>query len=170
VIPELSGKRVTLVPMRIGEAELMVRWAREQGMGGASREEVLQRWPPVMFDDAYPMKGRVFRIDERGAPVGAVVQGEVWGEPRNCRIELVLGTDAAAEPGSDAIDTLSRFLFEVLRVPVLWAELPPGDARGLAAFAGAGFELRAPTAEGKVVLRRERPQPKQQKGQIPPRD
>lgn len=173
MFPELSGREVTLVPMRLDEAGLLVRWVNEnpehwfgQMVG---RVEVLRRWPPEVFDDAYPMKGRAFRIEVARQPVGAVVHGAVFGQPRNARLDLVLAGGAEARSGGDAVEALARYLFDALRVRVLWAELVPADARGLEAFTAAGFEPRAPTPEGRVVLRRERSEPHQQKGQIPPR-
>lgn len=163
-VPDLVGKKVVLVPMRLEEADLLVKWVNEPDQRGrwfgreASRAEVLERWPPVMFDDAYPQKGRAFRVDERRVPLGAVLYHALWGRPRNARLELVLAGGVGPEPGSDAVDALARYLFDALRAHDLWTEVPGDDSRDIAAFEGAGFQRAGATAEeGKAILRRVRP-------------
>lgn len=162
-VPDLVGRRVLLQPMRLQDADLVVRWVNEPAQRRfwfgreASRSEVLARWPPVFFDDAYPQKGRIFRIDAGGAPVGAALYNPVWGLPRSARLELVLDAFVEADVGADALDALARYLPEALHVEDLWAEVHPDDARALAAFGRAGFEAHGRTADqGLAILRRSR--------------
>jgi RimJ/RimL family protein N-acetyltransferase len=164
-ISELAGKRVTLVPMRLEEADLVAKWVSEPSVQArwfgkaASRHEVLERWPPVFFDDAFPQKGRMFRIDEGGAPVGGVAHGVVFGAPRNVMVELLLTPSASAETGADAVRALGPYLFESLLVHKAWAEVPPDQVREVASFEQAGYARAGFTAEGgRAILQRERPE------------
>lgn len=164
MIPELAGRRAVLVPMRVEDQELLARWLNEPANQGlwlgheASRGEVAKRWDKEYFDDAYPQKGRAFRIDIDKKPLGAVVHGPVFGDPRNCLVELLLTSAADAEVGADAVRALTQYLFDQLLVRKVWAEVAPEDARALEAFAVAEYTSAGRTAEGgKVVLQRARP-------------
>jgi hypothetical protein len=149
---DLVGKAVTLVPMRLDDVRWLAAWL------GSGRTKVLARWPPVFFDDAYPRKGRAFRVDVAGEPRGAVVHGAFWGQPASVNVELIPGALGEAE-AADAIDALCRFLFESLHARTVWSELAPGDAAALAAFEAAGFRRERSTSEGRLAMQRGSPRP-----------
>lgn len=164
MIPELAGRRAVLVPMRGEDLELLARWVSEPANQAvwfgreATRAEVARRWDKEYFDDAYPQRGRAFRIDLEHKPIGAVIHGPVFGDPRNCLVELVLASAADAEVGADAVRALIQYLFDQLLVRKVWAEVAPQDTRALEAFAAAEYTSAGRTAEGgKVVLQRARP-------------
>lgn len=158
MIPDLFGKRVRLVPMRLDEADQVVQWANADPARwfgrAATRAEVLERWPPVLFDDAYPQKGRLFRLEVEGKVMGGLLHGSIWGAPRQTNLELLLLPTGTAEVATDAIECLARWLFDDMRVRKVWAELPPGDERSGKAFQDAGFRQEKTTADGHVVLAR----------------
>lgn len=161
-MPDLVGKRALVVPMRLEGADLLAAWmsapdAQARWFGRpASRAMVLARWPPVMFDDAYPRKGRAFLIESAGAARGAVLYHAMWGKPAHALLELVPGPGLDAALAADALDALVRYLFDGLRAAKAWAELPPGDALGAQAFEAAGFAPRGRTADGLAVVHRAR--------------
>lgn len=172
-IPELVGRHTVLVPMRLEEAQLIAAWVSDPSQAAwwfgrkVGRAEVLQRWPPVFFDDAYPLKGRAFRVDEGHTPVGAAIHGAVEGKPRSVPVELVLAPRVSALVGSDALDALAPYLFDGIHAHRATAELHPGDERGLAAFRGAGYTRTGPS-RGRELLERLRPAGPGRGAQAPP--
>ncbi|HEV8361074.1 MAG TPA: hypothetical protein VGR28_11525 [Candidatus Thermoplasmatota archaeon] len=163
-IPDLVGKDVLLVPMRQDDIHVLVAWLNAPGpralAGGrdVARAEVMRRWPSEFFDDAYPQKGRAFRIERRGEVLGAAIYHPIFGAPRASRLELVPAPGITAEQASDALDALARYVFGEHHVREAWAELPEADELGLAAFRAAGFAARGKTADGaRAVLRRAAP-------------
>lgn len=164
MIPELAGRRTVLIPMRGEDQDLLVKWLsapenHEAWFGReVTRADVAKRWNREFFDDAYPQKGRAFRIDVDHKPVGAAVHGPVFGEPRNALVELLLAPGVGGDVGADAVRALTQYLFDGLLVRKAWAEVAPRDPRGLEAFAAAEYEPAGRTAEqGWVVLQRMRP-------------
>lgn len=170
MIPELAGKRCVLIPMRVEDQELLTRLVNDPANRAAwfgrevTRNDITQRWNREYFDDAYPQKGRAFRIEVDKKPVGAAIHGVVFGEPRNVLLELLLAGDQPAEVGADAVRALTEYVFGQLLVRKAWAEVSPQDPRSLEAFAAADYQPTGRTADqGKVVLQRDRPSSKKPK-------
>lgn len=164
MIPDLVGKRVVLTPMRVEEAELLAKWLSEPANQphwfgrAADRGDIGKQWGSEYFDDAYPQRGRAFVVRLDRAPVGVALHGPVFGQPRMALVELVLAEAADAGIGSDAVRTLTQYLFDALLVRKAWAEVAPGDERAVTSFLGAEYEGAGRTAEeGRLVLQRERP-------------
>lgn len=163
-IPDLAGKRILLIPMRADDAELLAKWMgdpanRPHWLGREAKHgDVTRRWNSEFFDDAYPQRGRAFRIEERKDALGAVIHGPVFGSPRNANVELLLAPGVDSSLGEDALHALLDYVFGQLLVRKAWAEVAPEDARHLQAFLAAGFVEHGRTAQGgKLVLMRERP-------------
>lgn len=164
MIPELAGKRCVLVPMRVEDQELLAKLLNDPANRAAwfgrevNRNDVTRKWDKEYFDDAYPQKGRAFRIEVDKKPVGAALHGVVFGDPRNVLLELLLAGDQPAEIGADAVRALTEYVFGQLLVRKAWAEVSPQDPRALEAFAAAEYQPAGKTAEGdRVVMQRMRP-------------
>jgi RimJ/RimL family protein N-acetyltransferase len=169
-VPDLVGKQVVLVPMRADDLDLLHRWLGEPTNApywygpAPDRARLAERWPRPTFDDAYPQRGRAFRIEAGGKPLGAAIHGPVFGQPRNVLLELVLAPGEGPDIGEDAIRSLAQYVFTALLVRKAWAEVHPEDSRTLAAYRAAGFQEQGHrTAQGQVVLHLERPSPRKAK-------
>jgi hypothetical protein len=151
MIPDFVGRHCTLAPMRLDEAPTLAAWIepRPPAEAATARAAVLKRWPSVYFDDAYPQKGRAFRIVAQGKAFGAAIHGAVEGAPRGCRIDLLLAPGTPREVATEAVKLLLRYVFETLHLQRVWADIPSGAAELQAAFEGAGF-APTPGPEGMV--------------------
>ena len=150
----LKGNAVILRPMTVEEIPLFFKWATQsdatpywygelQGDKIPSYEEFLKDWKSHYFDGSAPEKGRCFMILVDNEAIGQVNYNEVDRGDNSVELDIIIADDRHKNKGhgSDALQTLTRYLFREMDVQKCWIDVIQKNPRALKAYKKAGFKI-----------------------------
>ena len=150
----LKGNAVILRPMTVEEIPLFFKWATQsdatpywygelQGDKIPSYEEFLKDWKSHYFDGSAPEKGRCFMILVDNEAIGQVNYNEVDRGDNSVELDIIIADDRHKNKGhgSDALRTLTRYLFREMDVQKCWIDVIQKNPRALKAYKKAGFKI-----------------------------
>ncbi|GAB4415358.1 MAG: GNAT family N-acetyltransferase [Bacteroidia bacterium] len=139
--------------MRLRERPLFFRWATRSDAtpfwyGERYGDEVpsyivfKMDWPDYYFEDIRPEDGRCFAIEHNGRAIGQVNYNAISRVDRTTELDILIASeqDQGQGFGTDAIRTLTRYLFDEMGVRRCRIEVVPTNPRAVHAYAKAGFE------------------------------
>jgi RimJ/RimL family protein N-acetyltransferase len=148
----LKGKKVSLRPMTVEEIPAFYRWAAQseatpfwygelQGDRVPTYKEFLEDWKRYYFDGSRPEKGRSFVILVGGRAVGQINYNDINREDNSVELDIIIAEDKDKNKGygSDALQTLSRYLFREMNIKKCWIEVIAKNPRARRAYEKAGF-------------------------------
>mgnify|MGYP001794555042 CR=1 FL=1 len=99
-------------------------------------------WPDYYFNDTRPLDGRCFSIILDGEAIGQINYNQIDPITRQVDLDILIASqeNQGHGYGSDAIYTLTRYLFEEMGVSTCKIEVSPANPRAIKAYRKAGYE------------------------------
>ena len=151
----IQGKKVKLRPMTDKEIPVFFKWATQSdaapywygylcGDKIPTYEEFIKDWKRYYFDGSKPEKGRCFAILVNNKPIGQINYNNINREDNSVELDIIIAEDVnkCKGYGSDALQTLSNYLFEKMRIQKCWIEVITGNPRAIKAYEKAGFKTK----------------------------
>lgn len=148
----LQGKKVSLRPMTVEEIPVFYRWATQseatpfwygelQGDRIPSYEDFLKDWKRYYFDGSEPERGRSFVILINSRAIGQINYNDINREDNSVELDIIIAEDKDKNKGygSDALQTLSAYLFKETNIRKCWIEVITKNPRAIRAYEKAGF-------------------------------
>jgi len=124
------------------QSEATFFWYGElQGDKVPTYEEFLKDWKRYYFDGSEPEKGRSFVILVGDRAIGQINYNEIKKGDNSVELDIIIAEDRDKNKGygSDALQTLSRYLFQEMNVQKCWIEVITKNPRAIRAYQKAGF-------------------------------
>lgn len=150
----LKGKKVTLRPMTTKEIPLFFKWATQsdatpywygelQGDEIPTKKEFLKDWKRHYFDGSAPERGRCFVILVNQEAIGQVNYNKINRKDRSVELDIIIADDKHKGKGygSDALKTLTRYLFKEMDIQKCWIDVITRNPRAIKAYKKAGFKI-----------------------------
>jgi len=148
-----QGERITLRPLTLKERYRFFKWATQSEAtpfwyGKRSGDEVPSyivfklEWSEHYFTGAEPEKGQCFAIEVCGIPIGQINYNEIQAEDRTTTLDVLIphSTHQNRGFGTDAIKTLSKYLFQQMLIGRCRVDLEARNTRAIQAFKKAGYQ------------------------------
>lgn len=148
----LAGERVQLRPMCLPERKLFFRWATRSdatpwwygeryGDSVPGYEAFKVDWHDAYFTDGQPEKGRAFKIMYLDEAIGQINYNEIHPADLSTEMDILIAANQhhGLGLGTDAIRTLTRYLFESLHVSRVRVEVIPQNIPAIRAYEKAGY-------------------------------
>ncbi|MEM6764194.1 MAG: GNAT family protein [Bacteroidota bacterium] len=148
----LKGKLISLRPLRGEEFRLFYKWATHsdatsfwyQSKPGDEIPSYMvfkHEWPAYYFNDTFPTKGRCFGILVDNQLIGQINYNEIQAKDKSVSLDILLAshTNMGRGYGTDALKTLTSYLFKSFPVTACTAEIFAENYRAIRAFQKAGF-------------------------------
>jgi len=132
----LQGEKVILKPMTVDQIPIFYKWATQSeatslwygkpyGDNIPSFEEFIQDWKRYYFDGSQPEKGRCFMIFVGNKPIGEVNYNKINRENNSVELDIIIAEDIDKNKGygSDALKTLTKYLFQKMNINFCWIEV-----------------------------------------------
>jgi len=139
--------------MTVEEIPAFFKWATQseatpfwygelQGDEVPQYEEFLKDWKRYYFDGSEPEKGRSFVILVGGRPIGQINYNAINRKDNSVELDIIIAEDRDKNKGygSDALQTLSRYLFQEMNIVKCWIEVIAKNPRAIRAYQKAGFK------------------------------
>ena len=150
----IQGSKVTLRPMTVEEIPLFFEWATQsdgapywygelQGDKIPTFKEFLKDWKKYYFDGRASEKGRCFVILVDDAAIGQVNYNEINRADNSVGLDIIIADDEYKNKGygTDALQTLCRYLFNKMGIQTCWIDVVSKNPRALKAYQKAGFKI-----------------------------
>ena len=150
----IHGQKVRLRPMTVKEIPLFFQWAAQseatpywygelQGDEIPTYSEFLRDWKSHYFDGSAPEKGRCFVILVDDKAIGQVNYNEINRENNSVELDIIIGNDRHKNKGygTDALQTMSKYLFLVMNIQKCWIDVIQENPRATRAYQKAGFKI-----------------------------
>ncbi|MEM7510623.1 MAG: GNAT family N-acetyltransferase [Bacteroidota bacterium] len=151
----LQGKFISLRPLRSEEFRLFYKWATHsdatsywyQSKPGDEIPSYMvfrHEWPSYYFLDDFPEKGRCFGIVLNEQLIGQVNYNEIQQADQSVSLDILLSNKNNMNKGygSDALKTLTTYLFKTFPLKSCSAEIFGENTRAVQAFQKAGFQIQ----------------------------
>ena len=148
----LKGNLVDLRTMTLRERPLFFRWATRSDAtpywyGELYGDEVPSyvifklEWPNYYFDGSQPELGRCFMILREGRPIGQINYNKINNKDKSVELDILIAKqkDLGKGYGTDAIRTLTTYLFRAMDVRRCRIEVLAKNPRAVRAYEKAGF-------------------------------
>jgi len=148
----LQGKKVSLRPTTVEEIPIFYQWAAQseatpfwygelQGDKVPTYEEFLKDWRRYYFDGSEPKKGRSFVILVGDRAIGQINYNDIKRGDNSVELDIIIAEDRDKNKGygSDALQTLSRYLSHRMNIQKCWIEVITKNPRAIRAYEKAGF-------------------------------
>ena len=139
-------------PMTVEEMPTFYRWATQseatpfwygelQGDRVPSYDEFLKDWKRYYFDGSEPERGRSFAILVGERAIGQINYNEINREDNSVELDIIIAEDRDKNKGygTDALQTLTRYLFKKMSIKKCWIEVVASNPRAIRAYEKAGF-------------------------------
>ncbi len=149
----IEGNRVILRPMVLKERPKFYRWATQSeatqwwygdlyGDDVPGYEVFKLEWTEDYFTDEFPERGRCFVIVYEGKEVGQINYNEILPADKSTELDILIPSNQFTGQGigTDAINTLSRWLFANQNVTRIRVEVVRQNIRAQKAYAKAGYQ------------------------------
>lgn len=150
----LQGKKVKLRPMTVEEIPIFYKWATQSDAtpfwyGDLRSNEVptyeqfVEDWRIYYFDGSELEKGRCFAILVDDEAIGQINYNAINREDNSVELDIIIAQDTNKSKGygSEALQTLSNYLFQEMNVQKCWIEAISDNPRAIAAYEKAGFKI-----------------------------
>lgn len=146
-----TGEKVTLVPISNQDkedffllatrSEGSVYWYDEKQKSSLSREAFFADWTAEYFDPTNILGGQCYWIILAGRRVGQLNYNQIDSQNAKTELDIIIGNtaDMGKGYGTDALKTLTKYLFSQLQLHKVWIEARANNPRAVAAYAKAGF-------------------------------
>jgi diamine N-acetyltransferase len=156
---KILGRRTELRPAVDSDREKVYEWLARSDLTWSmmgppgypdhpvpSWEEFCRDYTPSFFDASGDGRGRVFIILVEGAEVGTVGYDLLDSEKSRVVLDIWMKEEKQCGRGygSDALDTLCRYLHETHGIENFVISPSARNKRAIAAYEKAGFEIRGP--------------------------
>lgn len=124
------------------QSEATPFWYGElQGDRIPSYEELLKDWKRYYFDGSEPERGRSFVILVDSRAIGQINYNDINREENSVELDIIIADDRDKNKGygTDALQTLSRYLFQEMSIQKCWVEVIAKNPRAITAYEKAGF-------------------------------
>lgn len=150
---ELTGTNIALRPMTLRERQVFFRWATQSDAtpwwyGPLYGDDIPSyivfkaEWPDYYFDGSRPSRGRCFAIMYQGKAIGQINYNQIESDGTTELDVLIASSKHQGRGlGTDAICTLTRYLFEEKKLRRCRVEVVGGNPRAARAYEKAGFVL-----------------------------
>ncbi|MDX1906312.1 MAG: GNAT family N-acetyltransferase [Bacteroidia bacterium] len=148
----LYGDRIALRPMHKRERYLFYRWATRSDAtpwwyGSVYHDEVpsyeafKMDWADYYFDERYPLKGQCFVIMLGSEKIGQINYNAIHPEDLSAELDIIIAWNTHQNKGygTDAIRTLTRYLFEHLHLRRCRIEVINLNIRAIRAYEKSGY-------------------------------
>lgn len=149
----LHGRLITLRPTTPADFDLFYSWAthsdatpywygEKYGTPVPTKEKFANSWKPYYFDGSAPEKGRSFLILVNDEPIGQINYNDINRKENSVELDIIIASDKHKNKGygSDAIRTLSTYLFTKMGLNRVWIDALEINTRALRAYEKAGFQ------------------------------
>lgn len=140
--------------MKAEEIPVFFKWATQsdatpywygelQGDKVPTIEEFLRDWKSYYFDGSAPEKGRCFAILINKEAIGQINYNEINRKDNSVELDIIIADDENKSKGygTDALRTLSKYLFEKMSIQTCWIEVIERNPRAIKAYKKAGFQI-----------------------------
>ncbi len=106
-------------------------------------KEFCKDWKKHYFDGSAPEKGRCFVIFMDDTAIGQVNYNEIDRKNSSVELDIIIAEDRYKNKGygTDALQTLSKYLFLVMDIQTCWIEVVCTNPRAIRAYQKAGFQI-----------------------------
>lgn len=106
-------------------------------------KEFLKEWKKYYFDGSAPEKGRCFVILIDDKAIGQVNYNEIDRKNDSVELDIIIAEDRYKNKGygTDALQTLSKYLFLVMDIQKCWIDVVQTNPRAIRAYQKAGFNV-----------------------------
>lgn len=145
----MRGDKVTLRPFTENDPELFYHWATQSdatpfwygklyGDIVPSKEKFFSNWKSYYFDGSKPKLGRCFLILVKDIPIGQINYNKL--DQNSTELDIVIGDSKnwGKGYGSDAMKTLTNYLFDE-GVREVWVFVLKRNPRAIKMYEKAGF-------------------------------
>ena len=149
----IRGEKVILRPMTVDEIPIFYQWATQSeatpfmygelyGDHVPTYEELMQDWKTYYFNGSEPEKGRCFIILAGNKAIGQVNYNEINRENNSVELDIFIAEDADKNKGygTDALKTLTKYLFQKMNIQLCEIEPITKNPRAIRAYEKAGFK------------------------------
>lgn len=152
----LTGEKVQLKATTVEDIPLFYTFATDSpatpfwygdlyGDKVPTYDEFIADWKSYYFDGSAPECGRSFLILFAGQPIGQINYNEIDRADHSVELDIII---AAADNtgkglGSDALRTLTQYLFQNMNVRVCYVNAIASNARAIRAYEKAGFKIES---------------------------
>ena len=146
----IRGEKTILRTMTVDEVPTFFKWATQSESTPfwyddgrvPTYEEFTQDWKRYYFDGSEPEKGRCFVILVGNRAIGQINYNNINRENNSVELDIIIATDTDKNKGygTDAVKTLSRYLFQNMNIQVCWIEPIAINTRAIRAYEKAGFK------------------------------
>ena len=145
----IRGQKVVLRPMTVDEIPIFYKWATQSDSTPfwyddgriQTYEEFTQDWKRYYFDGSEPEEGRCFVILVSGRPIGEVNYNDINRQDNSVELDIIIAKDADKNKGygTDALRTLTNYLFQNMKIQLCWIEATAKNTRAIRAYEKVGF-------------------------------
>ena len=124
------------------QSEATPFWYGElQGDRIPSYEDFLKDWKRYYFDGSELERGRSFVILINSRAIGQINYNDINREDNSVELDIIIADDRDKNKGygTDALQTLSRYLFQEMSIQKCWIEVIVKNPRAIRAYEKAGF-------------------------------
>jgi RimJ/RimL family protein N-acetyltransferase len=106
-------------------------------------KEFCKDWKKHYFDGSAPEKGRCFVILIDDTAIGQVNYNEIDRRNDSVELDIIIAEDRYKNKGygTDALQTLSKYLFLVMAIQKCWIDVVSKNPRAIRAYQKAGFNI-----------------------------
>jgi len=149
----IRGEKVALRPIMVDEIPIFYQWATESeaapfwygelyGDHVPTYQEFIQEWQRHYFDGSEPEKGKCFVILVGNKAIGEINYNEIDRENNSVELDIIIAEDRDKNKGygTDALKTLTNYLFQNMKIQLCWLETIPQNPRAIRAYEKAAFK------------------------------
>ena len=150
----IQGDKITLRPMTVEEIPQFFEWATQsdatpywygelQGDQVPTFKEFCKDWKRYYFDGSAQEKGRCFVILIEDKAIGQVNYNEIDRRDNSVELDIIIPEDRYKNKGygTDALQTLSKYLIFVMDIEKCWIDVVYKNPRAIRAYQKAGFKI-----------------------------
>ena len=150
----IHGEKVTLRPMTIKEIPTFFEWATQsdatpywygelQGDEIPTYKQFHKDWKIHYFNGSAPEKGRCFVILVDYKAIGQINYNEIERGDNSVELDIIIPDDKHKNKGygTDALQTLSKYLFLKMNIQKCWVDVIHKNPRAIRAYQKAGFKI-----------------------------
>ncbi len=154
-VMNLIGDKVMLIPMvsedkddffiLATQSDGSNYWYDEKQKSALNQDQFFQDWTDAYFDPAEIHGGQCFWIEVSKRCIGQINYNQIDIHNLKTELDIIIGnaSDMGKGYGTDALKTLSNYLFSQLHLHKLWIEARANNPRAMSAYAKAGFQQEA---------------------------
>lgn len=149
---ELTGQKVILISIKPKEKEEFYQlatqsygsrfWYDQERKSKRTKTEFFQDWKNTYFDPDNPDEGQCFWIIVNGQKIGQVNYNKIHPRDKKVELDIIIGPKEYLNKGygTDALKTLTTYLFNNFDLNKIWIEARANNPRAIKAYQKIGFK------------------------------